>query len=143
MKREREKTIDECWEFWSKHFLNKDGSINIENLKKELYDLDFCHDQISKVYCTITGNKLSYSNYYADTIIGVYEQEIQDAYDEGAADITRIEKQRDALLKRLVQIKRFVDEVEENHNAGTSSTCELCHVFNLTKQAIQSVEGGK
>lgn len=58
-------------------------------------------------------------------------------------NIERVEKQRDALLKRLVQIKRFVDEVEENHNAGTSSTCELCHVFNLTKQTIQSVEGEK
>lgn len=81
-----EKTIDEVWEYWSKYFVEKDGSINVENLKKELYDLDFCTDQISKVYCTITGGMLSKTNYYAGTIIGVYEQEIQDSYEQGYAD---------------------------------------------------------
>ena len=71
------------------------------------------------------------------------ESEVAQAAIDLQSNITRIEKERDQLLKRLVQIKRFVDEVEENHNAGTSSTCELCHVFNLTKQTIQSVEGGE
>lgn len=71
------------------------------------------------------------------------DKEVAQAAIDLKSNITRIEKERDQLLKRLVQIKRFIDEVEENHNAGTSSTCELCHVFNLTKQAIQSVEGGK
>lgn len=59
-----------------------------EKIKNELHDLVFAWRQISTVYCHITGNQLSKSSYYAGTIIDLYEDEIQKAYDEGYKDGT-------------------------------------------------------
>jgi hypothetical protein len=80
------KSIDEVWEYWKEFICNPDGSINVENLKNELSDLDFIADQVSEVYCTITGGTLSKPFYYADQIISLHNQELLSAYDQGYKD---------------------------------------------------------
>jgi hypothetical protein len=63
------------WEsFWKEHVCNPDGTINLEQLKKELYDFSFVMEQVPKVYCHITGGKLSKVMYPAKTVISVADE---------------------------------------------------------------------
>lgn len=55
-------------EFW-KPLLEKDGVLDMNQLKKELYDYNKALKNVSKVYMHITNDKLSKINYDADTII--------------------------------------------------------------------------
>lgn len=61
-------------EFWKPIIENPDGTINLEQLKKELADFSVCMSEVPKVYCHITGNRLSYVNYPAATVISVADE---------------------------------------------------------------------
>jgi len=61
-------------EFWKEIVENPDGTINKEQLKKELEDFSFLMDQVPKIYCHITGNILSKLNYKAETVIQVSDE---------------------------------------------------------------------
>lgn len=76
---------EEYKEIWLPNLLTK-GKPDMKKIKNEIMDLTFVLDQVGKVYCEITGNKLSYPNYFADTVISVYQDEISKSYDEGYAD---------------------------------------------------------
>ena len=91
--------IEQNWKFWKAIICNKDGSINLKQLKKELSDFSFIMEQIPIVYSNITGNRLSKLMYYADTVIKVaneYQEElIQDLLKEEKEEIlSDIEKIR-------------------------------------------------
>jgi len=60
---------EESWDFWKEIVLNKDGSINIEQIKLELEDFYHVMKEVPKVYCHITGGMLSKINYYAADVI--------------------------------------------------------------------------
>ncbi len=60
-------------EFWADIIENKDGSLNKEQIYKELRDYYFLMKQVPEVYCAITNNALSYTTYSAKTVISVYE----------------------------------------------------------------------
>lgn len=69
-----DKEYEKVWEdFWKDIVCNEDGSINIEQVKKELSDFHFILEQIPKVYCHITNGTLSKPNYKAETVIDVFE----------------------------------------------------------------------
>jgi len=55
--------------FWKSICCNKDGSLNLTQIKKELSDFYYVMQQVPKVYCHITGGKLSKLMYSAETII--------------------------------------------------------------------------
>jgi len=57
--------------FWEDIIQNPDGSVNLEQLKKELADYKFILDNVGKVYCHITDNTLSYANYKAEDVIAM------------------------------------------------------------------------
>lgn len=59
-------------EFWADIVCNEDGSINMEQVKKELYDFRIIMNEVPKVYSEITGGRLSYLTYPAETVLGVY-----------------------------------------------------------------------
>lgn len=85
-KQNGQKEIDLLWEeHWKPIVTNDDGSINIEQLKKELWSASFIADQCSKVYCEVTGGILSKPNYYADGVIGCYEDKQEELIDKEMA----------------------------------------------------------
>lgn len=66
--------VEKVWEeFWKDIVCNEDGSINIEQVKKELCDYNFILEQVPKVYCHITNGLLSKPTYAADTVINEFE----------------------------------------------------------------------
>jgi hypothetical protein len=56
-------------EFWKDIIEDEYGIINLDLIKKELSDYKFILEQVSEVYCHITGGKLSKQHYYAGTVI--------------------------------------------------------------------------
>lgn len=55
-----ENEVENTWNnFWKDIVQNPDGSINIEQLKKELSDFSKVMDAVPKVYCHVTGGKVS------------------------------------------------------------------------------------
>ena len=70
--------VEEEWEFWKEIVCNEDGTINVEQLKKELCDFSLMIGEVPKVYCAVTGNMLSKPTYYADTVISIFDEKYRD-----------------------------------------------------------------
>lgn len=73
-----ESKLNETKAFWDHIIRNEDGSLNEEQIYKELADFSFVMEQVPKVYCHITNNTLSKITYYADQVISVAD----DCYSE-------------------------------------------------------------
>lgn len=54
-------------EFWQ-DIIEKDGQVNMDQAKRELYDFLILMDNARKVYYHVTGGKLSKTNYDAQVI---------------------------------------------------------------------------
>jgi hypothetical protein len=68
----------ETWEKrWKTICTNPDGSLNLDQIQRELSDFAFMLDQVSEVYCAVTGGFLSKPNYYAGSVISAFEDEVQ------------------------------------------------------------------
>jgi hypothetical protein len=74
-------TPDEVYNKYWKHIVeNEDGTINLEQLKKELFDFTFVMTEVSKVYWHITGGLLSECNYKASVVIDTADEHYGDMY---------------------------------------------------------------
>lgn len=68
------KEIQENWEeFWAP-ILIQNGTVNLDQLKLELYDFSQMMDNMITLTSYFTNGILSYTTYPAKTIIGLYEQ---------------------------------------------------------------------
>jgi hypothetical protein len=65
--------LEEEWEELWRPLLFTEGYLDEQKIKNEMLDLIFCYDQISNVYCELTGSQLSYATYYSDDIIRTIE----------------------------------------------------------------------
>jgi hypothetical protein len=84
---QRKETVEEEWEsFWKEIVTNDDGTINIEQVKKELADFSFVMEQVQKVYCHITGSKMSKVMYHADTVIAVADDHFKGELEEAVKE---------------------------------------------------------
>ena len=70
----KEYDVEEEWEFWKGIVCNEDGTINVEQLKKELCDFSVMIGEVPKVYVAVTGGTLSKPLYSADTVISVFNE---------------------------------------------------------------------
>lgn len=66
---EEYKDEQECWEhFWKDICVKSNGELDLEQVKKELWDFYRAMHISAKVYCYITGGKISKPLTDADTI---------------------------------------------------------------------------
>lgn len=70
------------WKFWKDIILKRDGSINIRQLKKELSDFYFVMEQVPKVYCNVTGDKLSKIMYKAELVNAIADDYMTEKINE-------------------------------------------------------------
>lgn len=71
---------------WKEILENLDGSINVEQLKKELFDFDDMIDRITELTCYMTFNKLSYPTYPVETIVAVHEDGLREIKEDQKKD---------------------------------------------------------
>ena len=98
-------------EFWKDIVCNDDGTLNPVAVKNELSDYSFILDQVPKVYSEVTGGRLSYPNYEAETIITLFHDEfanktwaleyLPDDWDDITADCKTNEDYKRALFEYL------------------------------------------
>lgn len=63
-------SVNEIYEKFWKHLVEKDGVLDIALVKNELFDFYKLIDNASEVYCHVTGSMLSKPGYDASTVIG-------------------------------------------------------------------------
>ena len=85
-KLEPKKSVEECWEFWKTIVENPDGTINVEQLKKEFADFSMLIDHMQDLYCMATGNRVSYVTTMPQAVYTLFEEQLQESYDSGYAD---------------------------------------------------------
>jgi hypothetical protein len=68
VKKDYEKDYDEFW----KDILEIEGVVDMEQVKRELADFHFMLEQVPKVYCEVTGSRISKPNTYAYEVIGEF-----------------------------------------------------------------------
>ena len=71
-------SIDESWKFWEPIICDKNGNIDVEQLKKELCDYYFVIHEVPKVYCEVTGGTLSKILYDPNTVISLFNERFGD-----------------------------------------------------------------
>jgi hypothetical protein len=67
-------------DFWKDIVENEDGSINLEQLKKELCDFHFMIEEVPKVYSAVTNGSMSKPNYYSSEVITQFEDYINEEF---------------------------------------------------------------
>lgn len=78
-------------DFWKELVANPDGTLNVDAVKRELFDWYFAMGEVAEVYCHITDGALSKPNYYASGVISVADEYVdrliaealEDAQDSG------------------------------------------------------------
>jgi len=74
-----EKAYEEHW----KHLVEQDGSLNLDQVKRELYDYHCVLEEVSTVYMDITNGKFSKPNTGAQHIIDEVNRQIEEAEANG------------------------------------------------------------
>lgn len=117
-----QRTYHQVWEEEWKHICtNKDGTLNLDQIQRELSDYSFMLGEVPKVYSEVAG--LSKPNTHAKAVISEYEklmnEKFKDYIDEIIHDLVEeIEEPvwsddgkayRDGLRHGLSIIKRYVE----------------------------------
>lgn len=129
----RKEDIEAEWDsLWKDIVTNPDGSINIEQVKKELYDFSYVMEQVPKVYCHVTGNRLSKIMYPAETVMAVaddYTSEITER------EIKESQEEQEGL--------RWVDIKDSTPRDGVYSVKCTGWVSGVTMLGVGSIVGGE
>ena len=72
--------------FWKDIVENEDGSINMDQLQKELADFSLLIGNITKVYCDLTNGKISNPLTDPDVVIAVVEDCFAESFEENKKD---------------------------------------------------------
>ena len=75
-------------EFWKEIVENPDGSLNKEQIMKELADFSVLINSLSMLYSSITGGRVSKPMTNASVVFQLFEEELEEAYNRGYEDAT-------------------------------------------------------
>ena len=73
-------------EFWKEIVENPDGTLNKEQIMKELADFSVLIDNLSKIYDRISSGIVSKPMTNAKTVLALYEEALEEAYERGYED---------------------------------------------------------
>jgi len=97
----------EAWSF------SYPAGMSAQDAANELSDYAFLLDQIPKVYCHITGGRLSKTNYHAHAVIGVHDEVRQEEIDEAVKEAL---EERDAEAAEVTAIlQSHLGASRDNH----------------------------
>lgn len=97
----------EAWSF------SYPAGMSAQDAANELSDYAFLLDQIPKVYCHITGGRLSKTNYHAHAVIGVHDEVRQEEIDEAVKEAL---EERDAEAAEVAAIlQSHLGASRDNH----------------------------
>jgi hypothetical protein len=78
--------VERVWrEFWA-DIVAPGGQLDLEQVKRELYDFSHLLDNVPKVYMAVTGGMVSKPNTDASAVIGEFEESDNRRCEEAVAD---------------------------------------------------------
>lgn len=83
MSTEYEKTYDESWK---EIIENEDGTLNLDQIKRELHDYWIVMGEVSEVYDDVTGGQVSKPNARASAVISAANESTQEWLDDRMAE---------------------------------------------------------
>jgi hypothetical protein len=79
-----EKTYDE---FWKPMIENADGTVDMDAMKRELFDYCTLMHSAAEVYCHVTGNRISKTNTCASAVISEADARVESAIADAIRDL--------------------------------------------------------
>lgn len=80
--------VEKLWQsHWKAICTHPNGSIDLEQIKKELYDFSFLLEQVPIIYCAVTGGKLSKPYYPSRVVIDAFEDHVETLIDDYISDL--------------------------------------------------------
>ncbi len=110
MTNNNDQSVEDIWkEFWEQILIKEDGSLDLEQVKKELADFHDLIHNASEVYDHVTGGTLSKPNSAPVYVIQFAEDRIKEQLDEQEKEMQEV---YDADVKYLEsEIKRLESEL--------------------------------
>lgn len=69
--------VEDVWStFWKPIIVKDNGQIDLDQLKKELFDYHTIMGEVARVYCHISGNRVSKPNTAAEVLISMYDEAV-------------------------------------------------------------------
>lgn len=131
--------VDENWnENWKHILTHPNGNIDVEQLKKELFDFSKLINNVGEVYCHVTGGRLSYVTYPANTIIEVAdevsEENSQEALKEFVTEFIRDMSEDNFEEGTITRVKEFAKaygiELDDEFVCKNCEDPRNCETFN-------------
>lgn len=76
-----EETYEEIW----KEIIEPNGSVSMDQVKRELFDYWVLMRRVAEVYVNVTGGLLSKTNYHPSVVISAADEHYRKVYEEEAA----------------------------------------------------------
>jgi hypothetical protein len=73
-------------DFWKELVENPNGTLNKDQVVKELSDYSMLMEHMASLYTFATGNKVSYITTLPGVVYGLFEEELQETYERGYKD---------------------------------------------------------
>lgn len=73
-------------EFWREIVCNEDGTLNVDQVKRELHDFHTLIENVPKVYDHVSGGRISKPNTLAFEVISCFEEHVDRCVEERLAD---------------------------------------------------------
>ncbi len=73
-------------EFWQEICTNADGSINLEQVKKELSDFSMLLSWVPRVYMHVTGGRVSKVNTWPSVVISLHDEHVDELVEDAVRD---------------------------------------------------------
>jgi len=92
-------------EFWKDIVENKDGTLNKEQVKKELFDYSMVMDNCSSAYSEMTGGEISKPNTYFSEVLRIFQEEFlhNDIVKDDIRDMLKDVDDIEALKSELIE----------------------------------------
>jgi hypothetical protein len=75
-------SVEEVWrDFWAEIVCDPKGNVNVEQVKKELYDFKVLIDNARRVYCHVTGDTISKVMTDPNVVIQYADEHYMDMYE--------------------------------------------------------------
>jgi len=82
-----EPKVEEKWnEFWKELVVDKDGKLDLDQVKKELFDFSVVMENVPKVYCEVTGDTVSKIMTDPGDVIRAFHDHVADLCKEAVQD---------------------------------------------------------
>lgn len=100
-----EEVEKEYQEFWKDIVENEDGTLNKEQVKKELCDFSMVMDNCSKAYMEMTRGNISKPNTYFSEVLGIFQEKFWYAENvkDDVKDMLKDCKDYDELKQELIE----------------------------------------